>query len=51
MEVAARRGTWGVQMGMGTPPLMVPRRNEGLDDGLRRMVATCGPVRCSCCCC
>lgn len=35
---------------MGTPPLMVPRRKLGLDEGLRRMVATCGPDRCCCCC-
>lgn len=39
---------------MGTPPLMVPRRKLGLDEGLRRMVATWGPVpvpaRCWCCC-
>lgn len=33
------RGTWGVQMGIGTPPLIVPRRYAGLDDGLRLMVA------------
>lgn len=26
-------------MGMGTPPLMVPLRYAGLDDGLRLMVA------------
>lgn len=36
---------------MGTPPLMVPRRKLGLDEGLRRIVATCGPARCCCCCC
>lgn len=33
------RGTWGVQMGIGTPPLIVPLRYAGLDDGLRLMVA------------
>lgn len=35
----ALRGTCGVLMGMGTPPLIVPLRYAGLDDGLRRMVA------------
>ncbi len=33
------RGTCGVQIGMGTPPLIVPLRYVGLDDGLRLMVA------------
>lgn len=37
----AFRGTWGVEMGMGTPPLIVPLRYAGLDDGLRLMVAVC----------
>lgn len=32
-------GTCGVQIGMGTPPLIVPLRNAGLDDGLRLIVA------------
>lgn len=35
----ALRGTCGVQIGMGTPPLIVPLRYAGLDDGLRLMVA------------
>lgn len=34
-------GTCGVQMGMGTPPLIVPLRYPGLDDGLRLIVAVC----------
>lgn len=33
------RGTCGVQIGIGTPPLMVPLRYAGLDKGLRLMVA------------
>lgn len=35
----ALRGTCGVLMGMGTPPLIVPLRYAGLEDGLRLMVA------------
>lgn len=31
--------TCGVEMGIGTPPLMVPRRRLALLDGLRLMVA------------
>lgn len=33
------RGICGVEMGMGTPPLIVPLRYAGLDEGLRLMVA------------
>lgn len=33
------RGIWGVQIGIGTPPLIVPLRYAGLDDGLRLIVA------------
>lgn len=33
------RGICGVEMGMGTPPLIVPLRYAGLDDGLRLIVA------------
>lgn len=32
-------GTCGVEMGMGTPPLIVPLRKGGLDEGFRLMVA------------
>lgn len=39
LAAGALRGIWGVEMGMGTPPLMVPLRYAGLDDGLRLMVA------------
>lgn len=33
------RGICGVEMGMGTPPLIVPLRYAGLDEGLRLIVA------------
>lgn len=32
-------GICGVEMGIGTPPLIVPLRYAGLDDGLRLIVA------------
>lgn len=41
LPARALRGTCGVQMGMGTPPLMVPLRYAGLEEGLRLMVAVC----------
>ena len=39
LPLTAFMGTCGVLMGMGTPPLIVPLRYVGLDDGLRLMVA------------
>lgn len=44
VETDAFSGTCGVEMGIGTPPLMVPRRMLGLLEGLRRMVAVWGPI-------
>lgn len=40
------RGICGVEIGMGTPPLIVPLRNAGLDNGLRLIVAV---LEGSCC--
>lgn len=39
----AFRGTCGVEIGIGTPPLIVPLRKVGLDEGLRLMVAVWEP--------